>query len=370
MERRLALLLVWLLLGAGAARAQWVVSDPSNLAQGIVNSTNEMVHTSSTAQSMLQNFQQTVKIYEQNKKYYDALRKVNKLVRDARKVQRCMLLVGEISDIYVDGYRRIVTDTNFSVEELAAIAIGYKRIIEEAAGELKDLGEIINPTDMSLTDKDRIDVVERVYGTLMRHRRLAGYFTRRCISVSLLRAHTAIWSEWWRSTARTNNATGDGSHAAIDGQHARHPPSALYRYDDALRGHDLRSLGHRRSRSAALHLLPCVAIAGTRRSHRPLSAAAALRTGDLHHVLPHTRTGIAQRNPLARGAGHALAYGRPDLQYRTLHGAARSARTRGARAAACGLLLRGGSRNGARARRAAPSTRWTKSVPRGRSRAG
>lgn len=59
MERRLALLLVWLLLGAGAARAQWVVSDPSNLAQGIVNSTNEMVHTSSTAQSMLQNFQQT-----------------------------------------------------------------------------------------------------------------------------------------------------------------------------------------------------------------------------------------------------------------------------------------------------------------------
>ena len=178
MERRLALLLVWLLLGAGAARAQWVVSDPSNLAQGIVNSTNEMVHTSSTAQSMLQNFQQTVKIYEQNKKYYDALRKVNKLVRDARKVQRCMLLVGEISDIYVDGYRRIVTDTKFSVEELAAIAIGYKRIIEEAAGELKDLGEIINPTDMSLTDKDRIDVVERVYGTLMRHRRLAGYFTR------------------------------------------------------------------------------------------------------------------------------------------------------------------------------------------------
>ena len=39
-------------------------------------------------------------------------------MRDARKVQRCMLLVGEISDIYVNGYRRIVTDTNFSVEEM------------------------------------------------------------------------------------------------------------------------------------------------------------------------------------------------------------------------------------------------------------
>ena len=188
MERRLALLLVWLLLGAGAARAQWVVSDPSNLAQGIVNSTNEMVHTSSTAQSMLQNFQQTVKIYEQNKKYYDALRKVNKLVRDARKVQRCMLLVGEISDIYVDGYRRMVGDENFTPAELAAIAAGYARIIEESAGELKELQDIVNPTDMSLTDKDRIDVVQRVYGVLRRHRDLARYYTRKNISISLLRA--------------------------------------------------------------------------------------------------------------------------------------------------------------------------------------
>ena len=188
MERRLALLLAWLLLGAGAARAQWVVSDPSNLAQGIVNSTNEMVHTSSTAQSMLQNFQQTVKIYEQNKKYYDALRKVNKLVRDARKVQRCMLLVGEISDIYVDGYRRMVGDENFTPAELAAIAAGYARIIEESAGELKELQDIVNPTDMSLTDKDRIDVVQRVYGVLRRHRDLARYYTRKNISISLLRA--------------------------------------------------------------------------------------------------------------------------------------------------------------------------------------
>ena len=188
MERRLALLLVWLLLGTGAARAQWVVSDPSNLAQGIVNSTNEMVHTSSTAQSMLQNFQQTVKIYEQNKKYYDALRKVNKLVRDARKVQRCMLLVGEISDIYVDGYRRMVGDENFTPAELAAIAAGYARIIEESAGELKELQNIVNPTDMSLTDKDRIDVVQRVYGVLRRHRDLARYYTRKNISISLLRA--------------------------------------------------------------------------------------------------------------------------------------------------------------------------------------
>ena len=190
MKQKIILLCLCLVCISRSTYAQWVVSDPTNLAQGIVNSTKQVVEAAKNGSTMLQSFQETVKIYEQGKRYYDALKSVSNLVRSARKVQQCILLVGEISDIYVDGYRRIVTDTNFSVEELAAIAIGYKRIIEEAAGELKDLGEIINPTDMSLTDKDRIDVVERVYGTLMRHRRLAGYFTRRCISVSLLRART------------------------------------------------------------------------------------------------------------------------------------------------------------------------------------
>lgn len=188
MKRKIVLLTTGLLLCVAAAHAQWVVSDPSNLAQGIVNSTNEMVQTSSTAQSMLQNFQQTVKIYDQSKKYYDALRSVSKYVRDARKVQRCILLVGEISDMYVNGYRRIVVDQNFTVRELAAIATGYKRIIEESAGELQDLQGIINPSDLSLTDKDRLDVVDRVYNVLQHHRKLTGYLTRRCIGVSLLRS--------------------------------------------------------------------------------------------------------------------------------------------------------------------------------------
>ena len=185
---RIIILLCGLWLHAGTARAQWVVSDPSNLAQGIVNSTNEMVHTSSTAANMLKNFQQTVRIYEQSKKYYDALKKVSNLVRSARKVQQSILLVGEISDLYMTGYRRMLADENFTPAELAAIATGYAKIIEEAAGELKELQDIVNPTDMSLTDKDRIDVVERVYGTLRRHRDLVRYFTRKHIAISLLRS--------------------------------------------------------------------------------------------------------------------------------------------------------------------------------------
>ena len=159
MKPRIILLCLGLLLTARAAQAQWVVTDPTNLAQGIINSTKQIIEAARNGSTLLQSFQETVKIYEQGKRYYDALKAVNNLVRSARKVQQCMLLVGEISDIYVNGYQRMVVDDNFSAAELAAIATGYARIIEESAGELKELQDIVNPTDMSLTDKDRIDVV-------------------------------------------------------------------------------------------------------------------------------------------------------------------------------------------------------------------
>ncbi len=176
------------LLIVGVAKGQWVVSDPTNLAQSIVNSSNQMVHTSTTSANMLNNFQETMKIYQQGKQYYDALRAVKNLVRNARKVQQCILMVGEISDIYVTSYRRMLADENFSPQELAAIAVGYTKIIEESASSLRELQDIVNPTDLSLTDKDRLDVVDAVYIVLRKHRNLARYYTRKYISVSMLRA--------------------------------------------------------------------------------------------------------------------------------------------------------------------------------------
>ena len=176
------------LLIVGVAKGQWVVSDPTNLAQSIVNSSNQMVHTSTTSANMLNNFQETMKIYQQGKQYYDALRAVKNLVRNARKVQQCILMVGEISDIYVTSYRRMLADENFSPQELAAIAVGYTKIIEASASSLRELQDIVNPTDLSLTDKDRLDVVDAVYIVLRKHRNLARYYTRKYISVSMLRA--------------------------------------------------------------------------------------------------------------------------------------------------------------------------------------
>ena len=185
---RKTIILFVLLLISGIVKGQWVVSDPTNLAQSIVNSSNQMVHTSTTSANMLNNFQETMKIYKQGKQYYDALKAVKNLVRNARKVQQCILMVGEISDIYVTSYRRMLADENFSPQELAAIAVGYTQIIEESANSLRELQDIVNPTDLSLTDKDRLDVVDAVYVILRKHRNLARYYTRKYISVSMLRA--------------------------------------------------------------------------------------------------------------------------------------------------------------------------------------
>ena len=184
--------IIWLfslcLLLAGRVDAQWVVTDPGNLAQGIINATKNIVHTSKTASNMVSNFQETVKIYEQGKKYYDALKSVSNLVKDARKVQQTILMVGDITDIYVNSFQKMLHDENFTPEELSAIAFGYTKLLEESNGVLTDLKNVVNITTLSMTDKDRMDVVDRCYNSMRNYRSLVSYYTNKNISVSYLRA--------------------------------------------------------------------------------------------------------------------------------------------------------------------------------------
>ena len=170
------------------AKAQWVVTDPTNLAQGIINAAKNIVQTSTTATNMVKNFQETVKIYEQYKRYYDALKSVNNLVKDARKVSEVILMVGDVSEIYVTNFQKMLGDENFSPEELDAIAFGYTRLLEESNGVLQDLRQVINVSTLSMTDKDRMDVVDDCHASMRRYRNLVNYYTNRNIAVSFLRA--------------------------------------------------------------------------------------------------------------------------------------------------------------------------------------
>ncbi|WP_199117824.1 DUF4141 domain-containing protein [Pedobacter sp. ASV28] len=173
---------------APSAKAQFVVTDPANLASGILNSANEIVQTSSTVSNVIKNFNEVKKVYEQGKAYYDKLKAVSNLVKDARKVQQTVLLVGNVSEMYVSNFGKMVNDPNFTPQELTAIGNGYAALLSESTELLKELRQIVTASDLSLNDKERMDVIDRVYKEVKDYHSLVRYYTNKNISVSYLRA--------------------------------------------------------------------------------------------------------------------------------------------------------------------------------------
>ena len=170
-----------------AAKAQWTVIDPSNLVQNIKSA----VQSSTTASNMIKSLQESVKIYNQSKAYYDALKSVHNIIKDARKVKLTIEMVSEITDIYMSGFNRMVTDRNFTPGELAAISAGYARLLEEGGALVTELKNIVTSGNgLSLSDKERMDVVDQIYTRMLRYRNLTRYYTDKAISVSFLRSQS------------------------------------------------------------------------------------------------------------------------------------------------------------------------------------
>ena len=167
------------------AKAQWVVTDPTNLVQNIVSA----VQGTSTAANMINNVRECVKIYEQGKEYYEALKSVHNLIKDARKVQKTIEMVSEITDIYVTGFNKMVADPNFTPNELVAISAGYAKLLEEGGALVTELKNIVTGGNgLSLSDKERMDIIDQVYNKMLEYRNLTRYFTQKSISVSFIRA--------------------------------------------------------------------------------------------------------------------------------------------------------------------------------------
>ena len=169
------------------AAAQWTVIDPSNLVQNIKSA----VQSSTTASNMIKSLPESVKIYNQSKAYYDALKAVHNIIKDARKVKLTIEMVSEITDIYMSGFNRMVTDRNFTSGELAAISAGYARLLEEGGALVAELKNIVTSGNgLSLSDKERMDAVDQIYTRMLRYRNLTRYYTDKAISVSFLRSQS------------------------------------------------------------------------------------------------------------------------------------------------------------------------------------
>ena len=188
MKSRLIIMALTLLLSGHEVYAQWVVTDPTNFAGNIANTVKEIATASKTVNNTLNNFREVEKIYRQGKEYYDALQKVKTLVSDAYKVKETILMVSDISGIYVNSYNKMLSDKNFTPKELDAIAFGYARLLEESSECLKELKDVVNVTSLSMTDKERMDVIDRVYRDVKEYKGLVNYYTNKNISVSYLRA--------------------------------------------------------------------------------------------------------------------------------------------------------------------------------------
>jgi len=104
------------------------------------------------------------------------------------KVGKSIALVAEISEIYVRNFQNMLADPNFTADELAAISSGYAMLLDESSDVLQDLKNVVNVTGMSLSDAERLAVIDRAYNSLMNYRNLVNYYTRKNISVSYLRA--------------------------------------------------------------------------------------------------------------------------------------------------------------------------------------
>ena len=172
-------------------RAQFVVTDPINIATSISNTATQIVQTSSTAANMLNNFREVQRLYSQGREYFNRLQNINNLVQDARQVRDAILMVGEISEIFVHYFQLMLADPNFHFEELIAISHGYTILLNESANMLWDLQSVVNARGWLMNDAERMHIIGYVYERLRNHRNLVRYYTRKNISVSYLRAQRA-----------------------------------------------------------------------------------------------------------------------------------------------------------------------------------
>ena len=117
------------------------------------------------------------------------LKSVNNLIKDARKVKLTIEMISEISDMYISGFNKMVADPNFTVDELAAISLGYARLMEEGGALITELKNIVTSSNgLSMTDKERMEMIDQIYNRMLGYRNLTRYYTQKSISFSFIRA--------------------------------------------------------------------------------------------------------------------------------------------------------------------------------------
>lgn len=110
--------------------------------------------------------------------------------------EKSILMVAEISEIYVTNFQKMMSDKNYTPQELTAISFGYAKLLEESADVLQDLKNVVNISGMSMTDAERLALIDRAYTSLLNYRNPVNCYICKNISVSCLRAKKKNDTDW------------------------------------------------------------------------------------------------------------------------------------------------------------------------------
>jgi hypothetical protein len=152
--------------------------------------TNTMQHVSRLAQLVAQ-ATNAKNIFDEVKTWYDHLKSVAVTVQTYKRIADCVGIIAQIGDSYVNAFTKFRLDPNFKWEELEAIAKGFDKLISgasDAFGELKmGIGKL-SGDDMSLTDAERLKIIDDVHKVLQNHLGAVNQFTQTLTSVSYIRS--------------------------------------------------------------------------------------------------------------------------------------------------------------------------------------
>jgi len=186
--KKYVLILVFLIGSNFNSSAQFVVADPTAFSQRAIQQITNITEQIQQKYELVRQFKETNKIYTQGKEWYDGLKRVNQTVAEYQKIYETLQLTGEIVDLYATNIQRFRIDQNFSPQEVGFITEGYGKLLRESSRLVDDLNLGAKSTGLSLTDKERLDMINTTYEKVREHKALVQYFTNKNISVSYLRA--------------------------------------------------------------------------------------------------------------------------------------------------------------------------------------
>ncbi|MBC3538971.1 hypothetical protein ACFSC6_10535 [Rufibacter sediminis] len=177
----------WALLNFTAS-AQFVVADPTAFSQRALQQITNITEQIQQKHELVRTFKETSKIYNQGKEWYDGLKRVSTTVAEYQKIYETLQLTAEIVDLYGTNISRFRMDKNFSPAEVAYITDGYGKLLAESSRLVDDLNLGAKASSLSLTDKERLDMISTTFEKVRQHKALVQYYTNKNISLSYLRA--------------------------------------------------------------------------------------------------------------------------------------------------------------------------------------